>query len=1074
MDDFELLQAYADRRAEDAFTKLTRRYINLVYSAALRQTANTHAAEDVTQAVFLTLARKAGSISRQTILSGWLLRTTRFASANARRLEQRREHYEQQAMQSSLTESESAWQRLAPVLDEALDQLGDKDRDAIILRFFEQKSLKQVGDKLNLSEDSAQKRVSRALEKLRLVFTRRGKGISAAVLASALAAHSVQAAPATLSASIAAAVGLHGGMAGSVATALTDATLQTLSRVRMQSLAARIGSVAVLLGILFLTMFHDRKGANDQTVSAPQPTPVTGPKPVVAPPTRVTAAAIANTVPPDTKTLLLHVLDAQSGTPVENARLTFVSTTQFPQRSTNILVSDATGSSTLSYSTLPVKYWSHRIEIFRDGYVPKYLSWSESQADQMAEIPAEYTVKVDRAVTIGAQVVDEQNNPVSDVSVIFSVSGPTDFRSRERSTMMGGYHTKTTDSQGRWSCSHVPAKFGMIQYKLIHPQFQDVTYFCDSPEMATQRGVTKISESEFLAQTAVMRLKRGLAIAGIVNDETGAPISEAKVTQGFAFGQPDRNMLTGADGSFRFSNGRPGDLRLTVQAANFAPVVTSFVMNASIENLQIALPLGRLLRGRIVDEAGESITGATVEAASPTADSRVLFEWRAKTDAEGRFSWDAAPAIQDYAIYASGYELHPIIKLTADGNEQLIQMKKKANTASVLITGRVLDAETKRAPALARVQIWQDGSTTRPQNTESDGRFRIKTSSGRHGFILEAQAEAYAPERLTNDLNGATEVNLTIELKKAPLYAGIVLTPGGEPANGATLAVCGPNEWAVMLDDGKLQIPRLDSVVYAHADAQGKFQLPPKHSPHALVAVHPQGFTEIPFTQVGSNSLITLQPWGRIEGTAQIGSKPLASEEIRVGSLFTWRGPRPTRVSLNEQTATDKEGHFTFAFIPPGEWQIARHVGSQRGPGFQIPLYSHGVSVSVRPDETARVLLGGYGRTVTGKADLPEGKDSALWTNNAVTLTAKRPADDAIANQAHEYRAMFAADGSFRIDGVPPGQYVLKVNLAEAPKSPGAPPIFNSLGSLTMDVTIPESNEQPDESPIDLGLLHLL
>src|SRR5436190_1385231 len=100
MDDFELLQAYASRRAEDAFSALASRYINLVYSAAVRQTGNAHAAEDVTQAVFLTLARKAGSISRDTILSGWLLRTTRFASANARRLEQRRQHYEQEAMHS--------------------------------------------------------------------------------------------------------------------------------------------------------------------------------------------------------------------------------------------------------------------------------------------------------------------------------------------------------------------------------------------------------------------------------------------------------------------------------------------------------------------------------------------------------------------------------------------------------------------------------------------------------------------------------------------------------------------------------------------------------------------------------------------------------------------------------------------------------------------------------------------------------------------------------------------------------------------------------------------------------------
>src|SRR5438876_3617671 len=87
MDDYELLQAYASRRAEDAFRSLTERYINLVYSAALRQTGSAEAAKDVSQAVFLTLAGKAATISRETVLAGWLLRTTRYAAANARRLD---------------------------------------------------------------------------------------------------------------------------------------------------------------------------------------------------------------------------------------------------------------------------------------------------------------------------------------------------------------------------------------------------------------------------------------------------------------------------------------------------------------------------------------------------------------------------------------------------------------------------------------------------------------------------------------------------------------------------------------------------------------------------------------------------------------------------------------------------------------------------------------------------------------------------------------------------------------------------------------------------------------------------
>jgi RNA polymerase sigma factor (sigma-70 family) len=203
-DDMALLREYAQRNSEEAFATLVSRHVNLVYSVALRQARNPYLAEEITQAVFIILARKAKSLRAKTILSGWLCRTARYASANALTMRRRRQHREQEAYtQSILNEPESeAWKQIAPLLDTALAQLGETDHNAIVLRFFEGRNFNEVGAALGASEDAAKKRVHRALEKLRKFFTKRGLTLSAGVLAGAVSANSVQAAPVALAKSV--------------------------------------------------------------------------------------------------------------------------------------------------------------------------------------------------------------------------------------------------------------------------------------------------------------------------------------------------------------------------------------------------------------------------------------------------------------------------------------------------------------------------------------------------------------------------------------------------------------------------------------------------------------------------------------------------------------------------------------------------------------------------------------------------------------------------------------------------------------------------------------------------------
>src|ERR1700758_4999967 len=145
-DDMQLVREYARSNSEQAFATLVSRHINLVYSVALRQVRDSHLAEEITQAVFIILARKASSLGPKIILSGWLCRTARYVSANALTVQRRRQRREQEAqMQSILNESEpDAWIQIAPLLDGAMAQLGPKDHDAIVLRFFESKSFQEM------------------------------------------------------------------------------------------------------------------------------------------------------------------------------------------------------------------------------------------------------------------------------------------------------------------------------------------------------------------------------------------------------------------------------------------------------------------------------------------------------------------------------------------------------------------------------------------------------------------------------------------------------------------------------------------------------------------------------------------------------------------------------------------------------------------------------------------------------------------------------------------------------------------------------------------------------------------
>jgi RNA polymerase sigma factor (sigma-70 family) len=241
--DAELLRRYARENSGEAFATIVERHVSLVHSVALRHTSDQQHAQDITQAVFILLARKAAALGPKTVLPGWLYHTARLTAANFRRSEIRRIHREQEAYMQTIPEESTPdvlWPELLPLLDDAMSRLGAHDRNALVLRFFQNKTIAQVGVAMGLEERAAQKRILRALEKLRKNLGRHGVNSTAESIAAAISSNSIQVAPVALAKSVAAVAIYKGATATSPTLALVKAAarIMTFQKLKIAAVAA--------------------------------------------------------------------------------------------------------------------------------------------------------------------------------------------------------------------------------------------------------------------------------------------------------------------------------------------------------------------------------------------------------------------------------------------------------------------------------------------------------------------------------------------------------------------------------------------------------------------------------------------------------------------------------------------------------------------------------------------------------------------------------------------------------------------------------------------------------------------
>lgn len=266
---WELLRAYVDLGDEQAFGRLVNDHVGLVYSAALRQVrGDKHLAEEVTQVVFIILARKASTIRWDTVLSAWLFKTTRYTAMNLIRAEARRQSHERKAAQMAgeFLRVDSTWSRLSPMLDQGISRLKDKDRAAIVLRFFEQRSIAETAEALGVTEQAAAMRVHRAVDKLRAWFRERRVDLPTGALGGVIWANAVHSAPHGLGGTVAANAlqAITAGVAGagmlataaSNAMATADSVIHSMAVAKAKATAFMLGSALAACVVAGLVLNH--------------------------------------------------------------------------------------------------------------------------------------------------------------------------------------------------------------------------------------------------------------------------------------------------------------------------------------------------------------------------------------------------------------------------------------------------------------------------------------------------------------------------------------------------------------------------------------------------------------------------------------------------------------------------------------------------------------------------------------------------------------------------------------------------------------------------------------------------
>jgi protocatechuate 3,4-dioxygenase beta subunit len=753
--------------------------------------------------------------------------------------------------------------------------------------------------------------------------------------------------------------------------------------------------------------------------------------------------------------LALSVVDKATEKPIANAQVDIfqsgkgISEEQKRQK----LSTDANGACTVVFPVALPDYT--KISVEAAGYTPIYATWYDGDnANEPDPIPKSFVFSLDKGTSIGGLVKNPQGEPVEGVEVHLWLG---EQQGKVRYSLTNSL--STTDAEGKWRSDIVPKNIDHLRMNLKHPDYMTTK---------TWNTIPVPPRRELRDFTAVMVLKSGVTLSGVVRDDKGNPIHKAVVQLGSS-GHSSKTIQTDEQGCFEFKNCDEGRLHLSVLAEGKSPQARRILPKEIGTPLEFRLEPGNPLRVRVVDPNGSPLADVWATPESYRGYRYILrFDpnnppsWGKRTDETGLLTWDSAPPdAVEWAFTKEGYARVSKVELVADGKEHTVILHRPVHVVGTVVdkeTGEpipeftiapTLDWLTRKVPFINRSRAFQ----------AKDGRYEWKTSRTDTGHYVRIEAKGYLPAmsrmlRVGQD----TRTTINFELEKGRNVEGVVYGIDGEPLAGADVLMCTAMQ-SVYLSNGRLS--RVSDTLMAKTNAEGRFSFSPQTDPFLLVVANDQGYAEMTRQEFAASDRIRLERWAKIEGKLVQDGKPVSGHRMEMYPVRVNNSAEP-HFFCRYNSSTNEKGEFVFERVAPGPVSLSPDLGRWEPSALTS---AQGVPLVAKPGDTITLSLGTEGRSIKGKVVLPPNiKRDMAWDYGINYLVAMRDGigvpdslkshdfdwrggyDDIwTASRAgrvyfqtlHKHTVKLSPEGDFRVEGVKPGQYQLVLRIYEPPRGMG-------------------------------------